>query len=66
MGEKQFVGVYLDNDLYDRLHFACQRRGITKSEALRQAIELWLKQGKGEEGKEEPGSERRGFTITWA
>lgn len=64
MGEKQFVGVYLDNDLYDRLHFACERRGITKSEALRQAIELWLKQ---EEGRGEPGSEAgRPFTITWA
>ena len=64
MGEKQFVGVYLDNDLYDRLHFACERRGITKSEALREAIELWLKQ---EGGRGEPGSsERRGFTVRWA
>lgn len=65
MGEKQFVGVYLDNDLYDRLHFACQRRGITKSEALRRAIRLWLEQERGREGRGEPGSERR-FTITWA
>ena len=56
----------LDAETYDRLHFACERRGITKSEALRQAIELWLKQGKGEEGEAKPGSEAGGFVITWA
>ena len=64
--QKVFVGCYLSPELFDRLHFACQRCGLTKSEALRQAIELWLEREGGE--RKERGEKHRGsgFDIRWA